>query len=402
MNSRFWDSKKVWMMKLKTKHLRHPLRSIAMAKALAKTYFDVKSFPYRSRRRFRGDSRYALQNVTSGFESRIDNSGDDQALLERICAAYIKALEHQETAREAHRSSQWWQKQQTRLRPAMQALKERDITALRLMYSNFYRDSCSSGLISRTGMPWAVRSGTIKDIDRHFYLGDSLCCIDYWKEQTAGRFAVTDLAGPNIGNPFGVMLDGTLVRFEAPYQHYCANRLSTLLGAGRRRVAEIGGGFGGMAYFLLRDRQPLTYFDFDLPETIALASYFLMKAFPSLTFLLYGEKPLTPEEIARANVVLMPLFEIEQMQARSVDVTFSSHSISDLPSEFIAQYVETIGRITQGHYLYIGGVPGGKAISELASQRRDMRTLETRVSGWNRHKSTNWNGVEVLYRIGEH
>ena len=388
-------------MKFKAKHLRHPFRTIATAKVLAKTYFDVKLFPYRSRLRFWGDSRYELQNVTDGFASRIDNSRDDQELLERICTAYINAVEHQETARETYQPSQWWrQVRQTRLQPVMQALKKRDIQALRMMYSNFYRDPCSSGLITRTHMPWAFRRGGIKDINRHFYLGDSLCCIDYWKERTADRFAVADLAGPNIGNPFGVMLDGTLIRFEAPYQHYCAHRLSTLLDVGPSTVAEIGGGFGGMAYFLLRDRQPLTYFDFDLPESIALASYFLLKAFPSLTFLLYGEKQMTPGEIARSNVVLMPLFEIGQMQPRSVDVTFSSHAISALPSEFIAHYLETIGRITQGHFLYIGAMFGAKAISELASQRKDIRMVEECVSGWNGHKTTNWNDVEALYRTG--
>src|SRR5262249_47309985 len=130
--------------------------------------------------------------------------------------------------------------------------------------------------------------------------GDSLCGIDHWKKQTGNRFTIADLAKPNIKNPFKVMIDGTLVRFKTPYQHYCTYRLSTLLNAKSSTIAKIGGGFGGMAYFLLRDRQPLTYFDFDLPETITLTSYFLMKAFPSLTFLLYGEKEITSEEITRA------------------------------------------------------------------------------------------------------
>jgi putative sugar O-methyltransferase len=390
-------------MRLKAKHLRHPLRTIEKAKFLAKTYFDVKSFPYRSRLRFREDSRYQLQNLTAGFASRIDDSSADQELLERICSAYIRATEDQKTAPENFQPSKWWDthSQQTRLQPVMQALEKRDIPALRRMYSNFYRDPCSSGLLPVRGLPWNLRDGAMKDTDRYSYLGDSLYSIDYWTERTARRFALADLAGPNIGNPFGVMLDGTLVRFEAPYQHYCAHRLSTILGAGPSAVAEIGGGFGGMAYFLLRDRQPLTYFDFDLPETIALASYFLMKAFPSLTFLLYGEKRMTQEEIARANVVLMPLFEIEQMPPRSVDFTFSSHALSSLPSELMAHDLDRIGRITQGHFLHISGMPGTTALFEQVSRRRDMQLVEAGVSGWNGHKTTNWNGVEALYRVGE-
>jgi hypothetical protein len=389
-------------MKFKIKHLRHPFQTIARAKVLAETYFDIKLFPHRSRLRFRGDPRYELQSVTRGFASRVDNSSDDRELLDRICTAYIKASGHQQTVRDAYQPSEWWRDvRQKRLQPVMQALQKRDIDALRLMYRNFYRDSCSSGLIAMEyGMPGAPRGGAIKNNHCHFYLGDSLSSIDYWKEQTTGRFALGDLAGPNIGNPFGVMLDDTLVRFEAPYQHYCAHRLSTKLDAGPSTVAEIGGGFGGMAYFLLRDRQPLTYFDFDLPESIALTSYFLMKAFPSLTFLLYGEKQMTAEEIARANVVLMPLFEMEQMQPRSVDVTFSSHALSALPSELLRHYLESITRITQGHFLYVGGEVAAKRMFELASQRKDMQIVETLVSGWNSHKSRNWKDVEILYGIG--
>jgi putative sugar O-methyltransferase len=388
-------------MKLKAKHLRHPFRTLASAKVMTKTYFDLKSFPYRSRIRFRGDSRYVLQNVTDGFTSRIDNSSDDRELLERICSAYVKAAEHQRTALESYQPTKWWQEQRTRLRPVMQALETHNIQALRQMYGNFYRDPCSSGLIPITDMPWNFQHGAMTDTDRHSYLGDSLCYVDYWREQTAGRFAVADLAGPNIGNPFGVMLDGTLVRFEAPYQHYVAHRLSTLLDAGPATVAEIGGGYGGTAYFLLRDRPALTFLNFDVPETIALASYFLMKAFPSLAFLLYGEKQVTPEEIARANVVLMPLFEIERMQTRGIDLTFSSHALSSLPSELIDHYLETVGRTTRKHFLYIGGKVGTKAISDVANQRQDMRLAETRVSCWNAHKTSNWKDVEALYRIGE-
>ena len=390
-------------MRLKAKHLRHPFRTMATAKVLLKTYLDVKLFPYRSRLRYRGDPRYKLQNITEGFASRIDNSDNDEQLLERICAAYIKAAEHQEAARKTYQPSRWWTEQrQERLQPVTQALRKRDIRALRLMYRNFYRDSCSSGLVARSGMPWANGRKEMRNIDGHFYLGDSLCGIDHWKVRTRGRFAIADLAGPNIGNPFGVMVDGMLVRFKAPYQHYCAHRLSTLLDAGPASVAEIGGGFGGMAYFLLRDRQLLTYFDFDLPETIALASYFLMKAFPALNFVLYGEKELKSEEMAGANVVLMPLFQLGQMPPRSVDVAFSSFAVSSVAAELMSDYVESICRVTRGHFLCIaGGKSGANTILKLATQRKDVRVVETCVSAWNGHKSTNWNDVETLYRIGE-
>jgi len=130
-------------------------------------------------------------------------------------------------------------------------------------------------------MTKAYFGGTISDLHRRFYLGDALHRIDYWAKQVGSGFSTRDLAGPAIGNPFGITLDGTLIRTGAPGQHYCAHRIMRQLSSESAVVAEIGGGFGGMAYYLLRDRPRLTYLDFDLPESLALTTYYLHKAFPA-------------------------------------------------------------------------------------------------------------------------
>ena len=75
-----------------------------------------------------------------------------------------------------------------------------------------------------------------------------------------------------IGNPFGAVIEDILVEEGAPYRHYCAQQVRSLLSSGKATVVEVGGGFGGMAYYLLRDAIGTRYIDFDVPETIALAS----------------------------------------------------------------------------------------------------------------------------------
>jgi hypothetical protein len=152
-------------------------------------------------------------------------------------------------------------------------------------------------------------------------------------------------------------------------------------------VAEIGGGFGGMAYYLLRDRPNLTYVDFDVPESIALASYYLIKAFPKLKFLLYGECELTKKAIAAADVVLLPAFELENMPAESVDITFSSHVMSDISPGAMAEYLEQIERITKSSLFYIGKQQGSESIAELLNLKENsLKLSETRTSGWHSHK----------------
>lgn len=387
-------------MKLKLKHLRHPLQTAALAGRVASVYFNMRRFGNRSGRHFRGDPRFELENVSRGFASRIVESGNDDSLLERICAAYKKAVQDARDASKAFQATEWWQQiRQERLGPVMRALETCDTEALGCMYRNFYRDPCSAGLISVPyGMTGAFFGGRIRDIHRRYYLGDALHRVDHWTTQTDGRFNLRELAGPEIGNPFGVLLEGTLVRTGAPYQHYTAQRIREHLDSGASTVAEVGGGYGGMAYYLLRDHAGVRYFNFDVPESIALASYYLLMAFPDLNFLLYGEK-----ETACADVALLPLFELEKMLRERADLTFSSHAMSDLSDESMAAYLRSIARFTKGHFLYIGNRRAAESISNLAAQEHyPFRLAETRTSGWHAHTHSDAGEIECLYRVSSH
>jgi hypothetical protein len=45
-------------------------------------------------------------------------------------------------------------------------------------------------------------------------------------------------------------------------------------------VSAIGGGFGGLAYHLLRRPRSFAYLDYDIPLTTILAAYFLLSTVP--------------------------------------------------------------------------------------------------------------------------
>jgi hypothetical protein len=133
---------------VKSKYLLHPIQTAKRAKALFTTRLGMWKFAKHGELRFKGDHRYDLQNVTDGFASRIDTTDDDTELLERICAAYSKAIERQQSAPGAYRPTDWWQQvRQQSLGSVVQALLTRDIPALRTMYRNFFRNSCSAGLL---------------------------------------------------------------------------------------------------------------------------------------------------------------------------------------------------------------------------------------------------------------
>jgi hypothetical protein len=372
--------------------IRHPLRSARKAKSWVAAHVHMWKFGNHGRQRFQDDSRYDLQHVTSGFAPHVEEASDDTPLLDRICAAYNQAEGERHSAPGSYLPSESFDRlRQGSLAPSIRALRKHDTAALGKMYRNFYRDPCSAGLLGAPhGMSKAYFGRHIKDIYRHFYLSHVLYRFDYWKELTEGRFSLKDLAGPGVGNPFGVVIDGTHIGVGSEQSHYCAQRVASLIDrlvTPRPTVAEIGGRFGGIAYYLLRDHRPLTYLNFDLPERIALSSYYLMKAFPQLTFLLYGEKPLTQAAISQAEVALLPISALATMPSASLDITFSSDGLSNLAPAARMECLQRMVAVTRQSVLYIANQTSSESIAELAGKGEPVFTLaDRRTSGWQSHK----------------
>lgn len=129
-------------------------------------------------------------------------------------------------------------------------------------------------------------------------------------------------------------------------------------------------------------------------------SYYLLKAFPHLRVLLYGEEKLSESAIARADVILMPVFELAKMPTRSVQAAFSSHTMSDLSEEAMVEYLHQIGRMTDGFFLCIGHDRSGDALSQVIRRYPSFRLAERRSLAWHRHRVSGSSEVECLYRIG--
>jgi hypothetical protein len=377
------------------KQLLHPVRAANIVRTRIRQRREAARFAAESRQQFHSDPRFSLSNIA--VTSRPD-PGDDAQILHRICNAWAAALQsdpsHNRADPSHYHATEWWQQLRRPLQPVLQALETRDIRALQRMYANFFHDPCSTGLVPRPYGLSGILAGRPADIARQAFLGDALHRLDHWFDQTGHRFPLSSLAGPTAGNPFGLLLDGVLIRTGSEFQHYCAQRILGL--DSPRAVAEIGGGYGGAAYYVLRDGVPLRYIGFDVPESIALTSYFLLKAFPSHKVLLYGEQSLTPEALRNFDIILMPTFQLAVMPTRSVDITFSSHAMSDLAAPALAEYLIRIRRITTNYFWYCGNGEAPPRIARFAG----LCPIDQRHSNWDRHRAPLADETECLYRIG--
>ena len=341
------------MPMVKARHIRHPVGAARSAERLLRLHLDMFRRARDAERIYKFDPRFRLEVVEQGFRPLPDSDQCDRDLLRRISEAYKAATAN--PIGELYRPTEWWETiRRTSLQPVIQALETGDIDALHLMYSNFFRDPCSDGLVSKNLLLRPSLTRPFTRFHRAVYLGEALYRLDSWKSLTRDRYKIHNLTGPVIGNPFGIAIDGMLVRTGAEQQHYCAHRITDLIGDANSAVVEIGGGYGGMAYYLLRDRPQTAYIDFDLPESLALAAYYLIKSFPEKRFLLCGEASATNIDRDDFDVALLPVAELSFMPPGSADVVFSSHTMSDLGSEALRNYVMHVASITKKYFLYEG------------------------------------------------
>jgi len=121
-----------------------------------------------------------------------------------------------------------------------------------------------------------------------------------------------------------------------------------------------------------------------------------MKSFPERSFLLYGEEELPQQLPGRFDVIFMPAFELPNLSSDSIDLCFSSHTLSALMPEAKAEYIQQVERATKDLFLYIGH--GSSATLQLDMKKTKFVLEEESPSEWNHHMVSSPNEFECLYR----
>ncbi len=387
-------------MKLKT--LFMPRKLVASLKARWSLRTMLNRAIKNGVKRFESDPNYRLDLVPANFAPRMSPREDNSAILKRIVAAYQKAMADQRSAGSTFNvSNEWLPIYERTLGPVMKALNENNLAELDRMYSNFFRDSCSTGL---AGMPSQLEQkcfgAHISKRYRIIALCEGIHRYNLWKERTENAYTAQDLSTPLIGNPWGSTMDGVFLAPGVDYQHFYAHEIKALLSScDSNIVAELGGGFGGMAYFLVRDIPEITYVDFDLPEALALASFYLMKAFPGLPIQLYGEAELTPKTLSETKILMMPSFEILRMAPKSVAIAFNSYSLAEMSPAAVRQYVDEIIRFTSGYFLHVNhNKNAALRADDFGVEARGFELVRRNPSGWTAGLNPNSDEFEYLYK----
>ncbi len=297
--------------------------------------------------------RYILYNPASRLISlhvpdyvKSNNDKRELEIIERIFCSYKKMKEDQKNVSKCYTPSSLWQAQLVEAYSYLiSSLKENDINKFHFFLSNFGTWKKYHGVESTT-----LLRNNANSFIRSRYLKNDIFFnqLKIWKWFYNNRKHISNLNYPIFGNQSGAFIDGVFVGVGSFFNEIYGSILSELINNNEHPViAELGAGYGKLAYFTVRNIDNFTYIDFDLPETLSLAAYYLMKVYPDKKVLLYGEKDYSPNLHKKYNLIFMPSYEIYKIGSSTVDLFINKNGLGEMTRNAVNNYIAHIAEATR-------------------------------------------------------
>lgn len=238
------------------------------------------------------------------------------------------------------------------------AIKNKDVNALSELLNNFYRNEMSSGILGGE----EAYNAFVHDTN---HAGNFRRIFNVWKNSVITP-KINDIACKNVGNPYGVLIDGKIINTNNMLNDVRAKMVINLIKKETRPVVlEIGGGYGGFADALLSSEFNGTYINFDLPENLIVSSYYINQCHPNKKIKLYDSsmETLSRDELSKYDILMLPHYMIEKLDNESVDLSINTISFSEMGYENISCYIKNITRTTTKYIYHENMLDGGAGYS---------------------------------------
>ena len=306
--------------------------------------YVVQTMYSRLQRWWESDSLLNDLNIQMATPRYVQPDASDRQLVDRIFGAFRQAKHDQEQKDEVFMPSTYWQ---GFLDASYPSYRNTDIDQFHFFLSNF------GAWESYLGINWTYLlrqyAGSPRS-RRHFEKAVIGRKVGWWlRFESRGR-DISALSQPRYGNQWGASVNGHFITYESVLNEFYGRMISNLVRQDRPVVGEIGAGYGVLFYFVARALSDFCYLDFDLPETLSCATYYLMKSFPGKKFLLYGEGNLDEDALREYDFVLMPSFAIEELPSNSVDMFINMSSLGEMKPSTGRVLVRQICRVSDAFW----------------------------------------------------
>jgi len=296
--------------------------------------------------------RSANQVIKIHCPNYINPDQSEIELVKRIFNAYKKMKKDEENVPGFYLPSPMWKKQFDKSYSYfIKARNKNNIEDFHFFLSNFGTWKEYTGVESST-----IIRNHMKSFIKRRYLKNDLFYnnLKVWKWFTNESRQIRQLSYPTYGNQAGAYIDGEFVGLGSYFNEIYGTHLAELISdIERPTIADLGAGYGKLAYFILRNIKEFTFIDFDLPETLCLAAYYLMKVFPHKKVLLYGEEEYSSNLHQKYDLIFMPAYEINKIGELSVDLFLNKNSLGEMTKEAVHNFTKYISLATKKYFFHM-------------------------------------------------
>lgn len=298
------------------------------------------------------------------FEPRVVID-DDVKICQRLIAAYRKVSP--DNLRAKDNISQLWsdglRKHCNELISVMDSGSAEDLAKIlsRMFREDFVYGLASGSLIENSRSGLGAKIWSMKYQDNLIALAEYLGVIrtestqqgevaHFLKEGVDSIVAKIEenvgisISFPDIGAPYGIKAANSLITMEHPEHLYVALRIGQAIKdylKGKEsqslNLVEIGAGFGGLAYWVMKlgKIKVGNYIILDLPIINVLQGYFLAQAFGASAVRLYGEASVNNAP----HITILPNFTIEKNIVSDIDVLINENSMPEMSEAIVQKYI---------------------------------------------------------------
>lgn len=181
--------------------------------------------------------------------------------------------------------------------------------------------------------------------------------IELFRDQLLAWIEISDdfefhkLAFPEIGNPWGFDINQVFaIEPSMEYVFYAQQIAKLTTGIANPKILEIGGGFGGLAFYLKKIAPNVKYFGMDVTENLVLQKYFLTSAFgPGKVKLIKNKQEFCyiNQFQSDTTTTLLPNRLIEEFEDNYFDIVVNFRSFAEMPSSSLSNYLKQSSRISK-------------------------------------------------------
>ena len=173
-------------------------------------------------------------------------------------------------------SKEWQNQLKISYRELNESFKENNLKKFQLFLNNFGVHDSYLGIENQVFLKEYSKNVFLKNYLKNTVFTNQM---KLWNFHNSGKKSSKSLRTPKFGNQVGAKIDNNFVTLSSFSNEVISSNLQELLNFNNKklRVVELGGGYGQFAYHLLKKKKNFLYIDFDIPEVLCLASYYLIK-----------------------------------------------------------------------------------------------------------------------------